>query len=96
MLLDLLLAGVLALSLLPLLTGYCACSYGRSFWLWFALGWVLPLLSFYLLLLVLRRRELQPGEQLLAEARDILAAAEAAETARVRALLPRNCRLADA
>jgi hypothetical protein len=87
MLIELLFGGLLALSLVPLLTGYCAYSHGRSFWLWFAIGWALPLFSFYLLLVLLYRKELQPGEQLLAEAREILAVAEAMEAARLQALL---------
>jgi hypothetical protein len=67
---------------LPLLTGYCAASYGRSFWLWFALGWALPILSFLLLFALIARRYLNQGERLLAEAKAILAAAETAKVDR--------------
>ena len=68
-----------AYSVLPLLTGYCAASYGRSFRLWFVLGWVLPILSFLVLFALIARQHLNRGERLLAEAKEILAAAEAAE-----------------
>jgi uncharacterized membrane protein YhaH (DUF805 family) len=68
-----------AFAVLPLLTGYCAASYGRSFWLWFGLGWVLPILSFLILFTLIARRYLDQGERLLEEAKEIIAAAEAAE-----------------
>ncbi len=71
-----------AYSVLPLLTGYCAASYGRSFRVWFALGWVFPIVSFLVLFVLLARRHLDQGERLLAEAKDILAAAEAAGVGR--------------
>ncbi|PJJ60710.1 hypothetical protein [Hymenobacter chitinivorans] len=77
MFIDILLAFFCALSFLPLTTGYCAYSYGRSFWLWFALGCVLPIVSFFILFALLYRKEMDRGEQLLAEAKGILAKAEA-------------------
>ncbi len=73
---DMILALAVALSFIPILTGYCAHSYGRSFWLWFALGWLLPLASFFLLTALILREQLDPGRRLLAEARLILRAAE--------------------
>ena len=73
---DLLLGFMCAVSFLPLTTGYCAYSYGRSFWLWFALGWVLPILSFVILFALICRRQLNHGERLLDEAKGILAEAE--------------------
>ncbi|MBG8556362.1 hypothetical protein [Hymenobacter guriensis] len=79
MFVDLLFAGLSIFLLVPLVTGYCAYSYGRLFWLWFALGLLLPGVSFVLLTLLLYRKEMQPGERLLAEAREILASAEAEE-----------------
>ncbi|MBC6698634.1 hypothetical protein [Hymenobacter sp. BT190] len=66
-----------AFSVLPLVTGYCAVSYGYSFWRWFALGWALPIVSFFILVALIARRQLNPGERLLAEAKAILAEAEA-------------------
>ena len=66
-----------AFAALPLLTGYCAVNYGRSFWLWFTLGWVLPIVSFFLLVALIVRGQLDQGERLLAEAKAILAKAEA-------------------
>ena len=79
MCIDLLLAALAGLAFIPLLTAYCAASYGRSFWLWLMLGCVLPIVSFYLLLALLYRSDLSPGQRLLTEAREILAAAEVRE-----------------
>ncbi|WP_201981976.1 hypothetical protein [Hymenobacter rubidus] len=74
---DMLFVMAVAISFIPILTGYCAHSRGRSFWLWFVLGWVLPLVSFFLLFALIARDELNPGRRLLAEARGILREAEA-------------------
>ncbi len=71
-------------SLPGVLTGYCARSYGRSFWLWFALGALVPGVSLAVLVALLSRQELHPGSQLLAEAQGILAGAEAQEQALVQ------------
>lgn len=79
MLVDLLLGGICALMWLPLVTGYCAQSYGRSFWLWFALGCCFPIVSFFVLFGLIYRDERNPGNQLLEEARRILAEAETHE-----------------
>ncbi|GAA4495305.1 hypothetical protein GCM10023172_06840 [Hymenobacter ginsengisoli] len=73
---DMLFVMVVGLSFIPIMTGYCASSRGRSFWLWFALGWLLPIISFLLLFALIARDELDPGRQLLREARQILKEAE--------------------
>lgn len=70
-------------SLPGVLTGYCARSYGRSFWLWFALGALAPGVALGVLMVLLARKELHPSAQLLAEAQRILAATEAQEQALV-------------
>ena len=75
--LDMALMMVAVMSFIPIMTGYCAHSRGRSFWLWFALGWVLPIVSFLLLFALIARDELDPGRRLLGEARQILREAEA-------------------
>ncbi|QIX61652.1 hypothetical protein HER32_10865 [Hymenobacter sp. BT18] len=80
MFVDLLLAALSLFLLIPLVTGYCACSYGRSFWLWFVLGCLLPVASLVVLAVLLHRKEMQPGERLLAEAREILASAAEEES----------------
>ncbi len=82
---DMILAVAVAISFIPILTGYCAHSYGRSFWLWFALGWLLPLASFFLLTALILREQLDPGRRLLAEARQVLREAEQAAAARIKA-----------
>lgn len=64
---------------LPLVTGYCAYSYERPFWLWFALGCALPGVSFIVLMLLLWREQSSPGYRLVQEARRILTEAEAPE-----------------
>ena len=74
---DMILAVAAAISFVPILTGYCAASHGRSFWLWFALGWALPFVSFLILFAVIAREQLDPGRKLLADARQILREAEA-------------------
>ena len=74
---DMLFVVAVAISFIPILTGYCAHSRGRSFWLWFALGWLLPIGSFFLLFTLIARDELNPGRRLLGEAREILREAEA-------------------
>ncbi|WP_400190605.1 hypothetical protein [Hymenobacter sp. B81] len=79
MMVDLILGAVFVLLWLPLVTGYCARSYDRSFWLWFALGCVLPIVSFFVLLALICREQWSPGQKLLNEARRILAEAEAHE-----------------
>ena len=73
MIIDLLLAIAAAVLLVPLLTGYAAYTHGRRFWLWFALGVVLPVVSLAGLTLLLALRRLDPGERLLDDARRILA-----------------------
>ncbi|GAB3325680.1 hypothetical protein ACFQT0_14385 [Hymenobacter humi] len=75
---DMLFVMAVAISFIPILTGYCAHSRGRSFWLWFVLGWTLPLVSFFLLFALIARDELNPSRRLLAEARQILREAQEA------------------
>jgi hypothetical protein len=73
---DMLLVMAVAISFIPIMTGYCAYSHGRSYWLWFALGWLLPIVSFLLLLALVARDQLDPGRRLLSEAKIILRDAE--------------------
>lgn len=73
---DMILAVAVAVSFIPIMTGYCAASHGRSFWLWFALGIALPFASFLLLFALIAREQLDPGRKLLGEARQILREAE--------------------
>ena len=80
-LVDIILMMAAGISFIPIVTGYCAASRGRSFWLWFALGWVLPIVSFLLLFALIARDELDPGRQLLREARQILKESEERATA---------------
>lgn len=79
MFVDLVVAGMFAMLLVPLITGYCAYSYGRSFWLWFALGLVLPIVSYFVLFALILRQQLDHGQRLLNEAKALLAEAEEAE-----------------
>ena len=81
MFVDLLFAALFAASLLPFITGYCAYSYGRSFWLWFTLGLVLPIVSYFILFALILRQQLDHGQRLLNEAKAVLAEAEEAERA---------------
>lgn len=79
MFVDLVIAGMFAMMLVPLITAYCAYSYGRSFWLWFALGMVLPIISYFVLFALILRQQLDHGQRLLNEAKGVLAEAEKAE-----------------
>lgn len=66
-----------ALLTVALTSGYCARSHGRSFWLWFALSLVLPVVSYFVLFTLILHQHLNQGQRLLNEARAILAAAAA-------------------
>ncbi|MDU0372787.1 hypothetical protein ACFPAF_20475 [Hymenobacter endophyticus] len=72
MLAFLLLAGLL---MVAFTSAYCARSHGRSFWLWFALSLVLPVVSYFVLFALILHQHMNQGQRLLNEARAILAAA---------------------
>ncbi len=57
MIVDAILAGLIFYLMFPLLTGYCAGQYGRSFGAWFALGCVLPIISFFILFFLISWNE---------------------------------------
>ncbi|NQZ79058.1 MAG: hypothetical protein HRT61_23515 [Ekhidna sp.] len=79
MIVDAILAGLIFYLMFPLLTGYCASQYGRSFGRWFAFGCVLPIISFFILFGLISwnekatprhkftRRERKESEKLVAE-----------------------------
>ncbi len=52
MLVDFLFFGVVAILIVPTICGYYAHTHGRSFWLWFAIGCMLPIVSYIILLLL--------------------------------------------
>lgn len=49
MIVDAIFVGLVFYFTFPLLAGYCARQYGRSFGIWFAIGCVLPIVSFLIL-----------------------------------------------
>lgn len=53
MIVDAILVGLIFYFAFPLLTGYCAQQYGRSFARWFAIGCLLPIISFFILFLII-------------------------------------------
>ena len=53
MIVDAILVGLIFYFTFPLLTGYCALQYGRSFWVWFIVGCFLPIVSFLLIFLLI-------------------------------------------
>jgi len=53
MIVDAILVGLIFYFTFPLLTGYCAVQYGRSFKVWFAIGCVLPIISFFILMIII-------------------------------------------
>ncbi|MEM7549655.1 MAG: hypothetical protein AAF363_08270 [Bacteroidota bacterium] len=70
MIFDFLLLGLAFYLSFPLVAGYFAHSYGRSFWLWFAIGCFLPVISYGILLLAIhlderktKKDELSKGER---------------------------------
>ncbi|MEJ2005452.1 MAG: hypothetical protein P8X57_10905 [Cyclobacteriaceae bacterium] len=50
MIVDLLLAVVCFYFMIPLVAGYFAHSYGRSFWLWFGISTFLPIITHFILI----------------------------------------------
>ena len=65
MIVDAILAGLIFYLMFPLLTGYCARQYGRSFSRWFAFGCVLPIISFFILFFLISWNEkTTPGHRL--------------------------------
>ncbi len=52
MLLDFLFFGVVAVLIVPTISGYYAYTHGRSFWLWFGIGCALPIISYFILLML--------------------------------------------
>ncbi|MET4105085.1 hypothetical protein [Hymenobacter sp. UYP22] len=64
-----------ALLTVALTSGYCARSHGRSFWLWFVMSLVLPVVSYFMLFALILHQHMSQGQRLLNEARAILAAA---------------------
>lgn len=57
MIVDAILAGLIFYLMFPLLTGYCARQYGRSFGRWFAIGCLLPAVSFFILFVLIAINE---------------------------------------
>ncbi len=50
MFIDIALIGLVFLLSIPAITAYFAYSHGRSFWLWFAIGCILPILSNFIII----------------------------------------------
>lgn len=53
MIIDFILAGLVFYFALPLIAGYSAFCYGRSFWAWFLISSILPLLGYLILVAVI-------------------------------------------
>ncbi len=79
MIVDAIIVGLAFYFTFPLLTGYCAAQYGRSFKVWFGIGCALPIISFFILMVFifwnekttpqhkLTRREKVESEELVKE-----------------------------
>jgi hypothetical protein len=52
MLIDFVLFWLAFLLMIPIISGYYAYTHGRSFWLWFFIGCILPVFSYFILLLL--------------------------------------------
>jgi hypothetical protein len=64
MIVDIILAGLLFYLVFPFLNGYCAAHYGRSFTLWFVIGLILPLISYFILFILISFDEGTSGKKL--------------------------------
>ncbi|MBC6409439.1 MAG: hypothetical protein GDA42_03125 [Ekhidna sp.] len=53
MIVDAVIVGLLFYFTFPLLTGYCAHQYGRSFVIWFTIGCIFPIVSFFILFFII-------------------------------------------
>ncbi len=53
MIVDAIIVGLAFYFTFPLLTGYCAAQYGLSFKVWFGIGCVLPIISFFILMIII-------------------------------------------
>ncbi|MEM0940337.1 MAG: hypothetical protein AAF600_09300 [Bacteroidota bacterium] len=53
MIVDAIIVGLAFYFTFPLLNGYCASHYGRSFGVWFGIGCVLPIISFIILVVMI-------------------------------------------
>lgn len=71
MLIDLVFVGFMFLLAIPAVTGYFAQCYGRSFWLWFAIGCFLPVISnFILIFMVKNYKKVQANDRWLTQYED--------------------------
>jgi len=92
MLVDLVLAVVAFYFMIPLVAGYFAHSYGRSFWLWFTISTFLPIITHFILIALvyidehatkddqLNRRERAESERIVKELIDSIPEREARYT----------------
>lgn len=57
MFIDFLLLGIVFAFIIPTISGYYAYMHGRSFWLWFLIGTFLPILSYFILILLPNKKD---------------------------------------
>ncbi len=67
MLLDFLLLGMAFLFAIPAITGYFAYSHGRSFWRWFVIGCLLPVIANFLIAYLCRKEARKAKKRKLSE-----------------------------
>jgi len=67
MLIDFLLLGLAFLFAIPAITGYFAYSHGRSFWLWFTIGCLLPVIANFIIAYLCRKEALKAQRRKLAD-----------------------------
>ncbi len=61
MLVDIVLAALAFYLSIPLVAGYFAHCYGRSFWMWFLIGCFLPVIAHFVLIALVYYDELKTG-----------------------------------
>lgn len=67
MLVDIVLAALAFYLSIPLIAGYFARCYGRSFWLWFVLGTFLPVITHFVLIALVYYDERRAGPNTLSK-----------------------------
>ena len=67
MLIDFALLGLVFILAIPAVTAYFAYSHGRSFWLWFSIGCVLPILANFIVAYLCRKEAIKAKRRKLAE-----------------------------
>lgn len=67
MFIDIALLGLVFFLSIPTITAYFAYSYGRSFWRWFAIGCMLPILANFIIVYICRKEAVRAEKKKIHE-----------------------------